>query len=165
MKNLNLKKHFFKIVLLIFGIYFTYDYFDNKKKIENLNYGINANELRNSLNIPIIKDNMSAENRHDEFFGNRWNTWRQKPKENEVLHAWKNVIPSENENFILNEEWDAFRKKESDGRIRQFNIYCKVINDTDITCKGRIFYNSEPYETSELNERGVDSILRIWNIK
>ncbi|WP_178984691.1 hypothetical protein [Winogradskyella helgolandensis] len=143
----------------------TYDYFDNKKKIENLNYGINANELRNSLNIPIIKDNMSAENRHDEFFGNRWETWRQKPKENEVLHAWKNVIPSENENYVLDEEWDAFRKKETNGRTRQFNIYCEVINDSIITRTGKIFYNSEPRERTELNEKEVDSIIKIWNIK
>jgi hypothetical protein len=165
MKTLNNKKHFFKIILLIFGIYFMYDYFDNRKNIENLNYGINANELRNSLKIPIIEDNMSAENRYDEFFGNRWKTWRQKPKENEVLHAWKYVIPSENKNYILNEEWDAYRKMETNGRTRQFNIYYKVINDSKITRTGRIFYNSEPYETSELNEREVDSLLRIWDIK
>ncbi|UAB75654.1 hypothetical protein [Mesoflavibacter sp. SCSIO 43206] len=164
MKNLNLKKHFFKIVLLIFGIYLTYDYFDNRKKIENLNYGIKANELRKSLNVPIIDEYMTAENRHGEFFGNRWESCREKPKENQILHAWKNVIPSENEKFILDEEMDAFRIKESNGRIRQLNIYCKIVNDSILTRTGRTFYNTDPRETLELNENGVDSVMKSWRL-
>ncbi|WP_053975913.1 hypothetical protein [Mangrovimonas xylaniphaga] len=164
MKNLNLKKHFFKIVLLIFGVYLTYDYFGNRKKIENLNYGIKANEFRKSLNVPIIDYYMTAQNRHDEFFGNRWESWREKPKENEILHAWKNVIPSENEKFILNEEMDAFRIKESNGRIRQLNIYSKIVNDSILTRTGRTFFNTDPREVLELNEIGVDSVVKSWKL-
>jgi hypothetical protein len=163
MKNLNLKKHFFKIALLIFGIYFAYSYFDNKSKIENLDYGIKANDLRKSLNVPIIDDYMTAENKHDEFFGNRWRSWREKPKTNEILHVWKNITPSENENFILGKETDAYRIKNENGRIRQLNIFSKIKNDSSLNQNGKIFYNTEPREEFELNEIEIDSVLKSWN--
>lgn len=159
-----MKKHFFRIVLLIAGIYLTYDYFDNRNKIENLNYGIKANELRKSISVPIIDDYMTAKNRHDEFFGNRWESWKNKPKENEILHAWKNVVPSENKKNILNEEIDAYRVKESNGRIKQLNIYSKIVNDSILTRTGSIFYTTEPRESLELNEIEINSILKNWKL-
>jgi hypothetical protein len=165
MKNLTRKDYFYIVGLLLIGSFVIYEYFDNRNKIKNLDYGIKANGLRNALGIPIIEDNMRAESGHDAFFGNRWKAWREEPIEDEVLHVWKNVTPSENENYALSEEWDAFRKKESDGRIRQFNILCKVINDSAVIRTGSIFYNSKPSEMHELNESGIDSILKLWNIK
>lgn len=164
MKHLNLNNHFFKIILLILGIYFTHSYFDNKKKIANLDYGIKANDLRKSLNIPIIDEYMTAESKHDEFFGNRWESWRDKPKSDQILHAWKVVIPSENEQYVLNEEMDAYRMKNKNGRIAQLNIYSKIVNDSSLTRTGRFFYNTEPRETLELNEIGVDSVVKSWNL-
>ena len=166
MKNLNLKKHFFKIVLLIFGIYFTYDYFDNRNEIKNLNYGIKANELRKALNVPIIDEYMKARNRHDDgFFGNGWSSWSKKPNKNETLHIWKNVTPSENESFILNKEMDGLRKRNSDGRIMQLNIYTTIIGDSISKRTGRFFYyESEPRMEKELNEKEIDSIARSWNL-
>ena len=164
MKNSNLKKHLFKIVLLIFAIYLAYNYFDNKKKIANLDYGIKGNVLRKSLNVPIIDEYMTAESKYDEFFGNRWESSREKPKSEEILHAWKVVIPSENEDYVLDEEMDAYRMKNENGRILQLNIYSKIINDSSLTRTGRVFYNTEPREKLELNEKGVDSVVKSWNL-
>lgn len=166
MKNLNLKKYFFKIVLLIFGIYFTYDYFDNRNEIKNLSYGTKANELRKSLNIPIIDEYMKARNRNDdEFFGNGWNSWRKTPNENEILHIYKNVTPSEQESYILNEEMDGFRKKNAEGRIMQLNIYSTIIGDSISKRNGRFFYyESIPRMEKELNEIEIDSIAKSWNL-
>ena len=165
MKKFNLKKHFFKIILLIFGIYFVYDYFENKNKIENLEYGIKANVLRKSLNIPIIDNYMSAESKHNEFFGNRWKSRNTKPKNNEILHVWKNVTPSENKKFILGKETDAYRIKKESGRIRQLNIFSEINNDFSLKQSGKIFYNTEPRKELELNKKGIDSVLKNWNLK
>ena len=164
MKNINLKKHLFKIVLLIFGIYLTYNYFDNKKKIANLDYGIKANVLRKSLNVPIIDEYMTAESKHDEFFGNRWESWREKPKSEEILHVWKVVIPSENEQYILDEEMDAYRMKNENGIILQLNIFSKIYNDSILTRTGRIVYHTEPRTNIELNEKDIDSVVKSWNL-
>ena len=164
MKNINLKKHLFKIVLLIFGIYLTYNYFDNKKKIANLDYGIKANVLRKSLNVPIIDEYMTAESRHDEFFGNRWESWREKPNSDEILHAWKVVTPSENEKYILDKEMDAYRMKNENGIILQLNIFSKIYNDSILTRTGRIVYHTEPRTNIELNEKDIDSVVKSWNL-
>lgn len=165
MKNINLKKNLFDIVMLILVVYIVFDYFDNRRKIQNLNYGIKANALRKTLNIPIIDDYMTAEDKHGEFFGNRWKSWREKPMENEILHVWKTVIPSENEAFKLDKELDGYRIREANGRIRQLNISSKIINDSAATRTGRIFYTSKPRNTMELNEIGIDSTLNNWRIK
>jgi len=164
MKNINLKKHLFKILLLIFGIYLVYNYFDNKKKIANLDYGIKANALRKSLNVPIIDEYMTAESRHDKFFGNRWESWREKPNSDEILHAWKVVTPSENEKYVLDDEMDAYRMKNENGIIVQLNIFSKIYNDSILTRTGRIVYHTEPRTNTELNEKDVDSVVKSWNL-
>jgi regulatory protein YycI of two-component signal transduction system YycFG len=164
MKNFNLKKHFFKIVLLIFGIYLTFNYFDNNKKIANLHYGIKANALRKSLNVPIIDEYMKAESKHDEFFGNRWKSWREKPNSKEILHAWKVVTPSENKQYVLDKEMDAYRMKNENGIILQLNIFSEIYNDSILTRTGIIVYHTEPRRSIELNEKGVDSVVKSWNL-
>ncbi|MGJ8745141.1 hypothetical protein [Polaribacter sp.] len=159
-----MKKHYFKIVFMIFGIYLTYSYFDNKKKIANLDYGIKANGLRRSLNVPIIDEYMTAESKHDEFFGNRWESWREKPNSDEILHAWKVVTPSENEQYILHNELDAYRMKIENGIILQLNIFSEIYNDSILTQTGRIVYHTEPRRNIELNEKDLDSVVKSWNL-
>jgi len=164
MKTLNLKKHFLKIVLLIFGIYFTYDYFDNKNQIKNKFYGTKANDLRISLNVPIIDDYMNAVYKHDKFSGNRWESAHEKPKENEILHVWKEVNPL-TEKLELEDEDDGFRKMDKNGRIMQFNIYSTLIGDSISERKGRFFYyDSKPRMEKELNEMEIDSVAKSWNL-
>jgi hypothetical protein len=158
MKKLNLKKNYLKIAILIIGIYWTYNYFDNQNQILKLNFGTKSNELRKSLNVPIIDKHMSSKN------GYSWESSSENPSENQILHTWKIITPSENENFILNEENDAYRKKESNGRIRQLNIYNKIIKDSILIRTGRIFYHDEPREKLELDETGVNRIVKIWNL-
>ena len=69
MPNL-IKKNLFLIFLLIYGIYWVYNYFSTQREIDNLNFGISANELRKSLKIPIIDESMTSDN------GYRWESWR-----------------------------------------------------------------------------------------
>ena len=164
MKNLNLKKHFFKIVLLIFGLYLVYDYFDNKNQIQNKFYGTKANDLRISLKIPIIDDYMTAVYKHDKFLGNRWESNRDKPKESEILHVWKEVNPL-TEKMELEDEDDGFRKMDKNGKIMQFNIYSTIIGDSISERKGRFFYyDSKPRMEKELNEMEIDSVAKSWNL-
>ncbi|WP_188051750.1 hypothetical protein [Flavobacterium sp. GP15] len=160
------RKYFFKIALLIFGIYFTYDYYDNRNEIKNLNYGVKANELRKALHVPIIDEYMKARNRHDDgFFGNGWSSWKKTPNKNEILHIYKNVTPSEKDGFILNDENDGFRKKNGDGKIMQLNIFSTIIGDSILKRKGRFFYyESKPRMEKELNEIEIDSIAKSWNL-
>ncbi|WMI68218.1 hypothetical protein [Mangrovimonas sp. YM274] len=165
MKNLK-RKHIYGIILLIWGLYWTYDYFENKKNIKNLNYGIKANDLRKSLNVPIIDGYMSAQYKYDDgFIGNRWESRRDKPKENEILHVWKNANPSDNKSFNLDDEDDGFRKLDNNGKIMQFNIYSTIIGDSISERKGRFFYyDSKPRMEKELNEMEIDSVAKSWNL-
>jgi hypothetical protein len=159
MKNLNLKKHFFKIVLLIIGIYWAYDYFDNQNKIKSLDFATKANQLRKSLKIPLIDEHMSSKN------GYRWESWSEKPNKNEILHAWKNITPSESENLLLNHEFDAYRKLNSNGRIMQFNIISEITGDSVSVRSGKFFFfDSEPRSEMNLTEKEIDSISRNWNL-
>ena len=78
----------------------------------------------------------------------------RQPNENEILHIWKNVTPSENETYILNKEMDGLRKRNSDGRIMQLNIYSTIIGDSISKRKGRFFYyESKPRMEKEMNEK------------
>ena len=122
--------------------------------------------MRKTLNVPIIDEYMKARYRHDDgFFGNGWSSWSKKPNENEIIHIYKNVTPSEKEGFVLNEEMDGLRKRSSDGRIMQLNIYSTIIGDSISKRKGRFFYyESKPRMEKELNEMEIDSIARSWNL-
>jgi len=150
MKTLNLiKKNLFLIIVLIYGIYWTYDYFSTQK----------ANELRKSLNIPIIEESMYSDN------GYRWESWRKKPKKNKILHAWKNVTPSESKELTLEHEFDAYRKLNPDGKIMQFNIISEIKGDSVSMRSGKLFYfDSELRNEINLNEREIDSVSRSWNL-
>jgi hypothetical protein len=164
MKNPNLKKHFFTIILLVLGIYLTYDYFDNKNQIKNKFYGTKANKLRITLNVPIIDEYMKAVYKHDQFLGNRWESTRESPNGNEVLHVWKEVNPL-TKNKELDDEDDGFRKIDKNGKIMQFNIYSTIIGDSISERKGRFFYyKSNPRMDKELDEKQIDSIAKIWNL-
>ena len=160
MKMLNLiKKNLFLIFLLIYGIYWVYDYFSTQREIDNFNFGINSNELRKSLRIPIIDESMTSDN------GYRWESWREKPKRNETLHSWKNVTPSESEELILEHEFDAYRKLNSDGQIMQFNIISEVIGDSVSKRSGKLFYfDSENKNKINLTEMEIDSVAKSWNL-
>lgn len=97
--------------------------------------------------------------------GYKWKSWRKKPKQNETLHAWKNIIPSESEEFILEQELDAYRKLNSDGKIIQFNIISEIIGDSVSMKSGKLFYfNSELRNELNLNEKDTDSFSRSWNL-
>ncbi|NER15275.1 hypothetical protein GWK08_17595 [Leptobacterium flavescens] len=159
-KILNLiKNNFFLIIILGYGIYWVYDYFDTKNKIDNLEYGAKSNPLRKSLNIPVIDNYMNGQNMF------RWESWRKKPKDDEVLHVWKNITPSEKENSILSKEMDAFRKRDSNGRVMQLNIYSTVTGDSVSDRDGKFFYyNSEPRNTVDLSEEEIDSISKSWKL-
>ena len=165
MKKLNFIEKLINVLLVCLCIYFLFKYFQNNYEIKNLSYGVKANSLRQSLNIPIIDENMNAVNMFDDYFGNRWETNRDEPQKNEILHTWKKVIPSEEKNFLLAEEWDAFRRRDSDDQITQFNIYTKVKGDSFVERNGKIFfYNSEVRNKVILDERGIDSVAKKWNL-
>ena len=158
MPNL-IKKNLFLIFLLIYGIYWVYNYFSTQREIDNLNFGISANELRKSLKIPIIDESMTSDN------GYRWESWREKPKRNEILHTWKNVTPSESKELILEHEFDAYRKLTSNGQIMQFNIISEIIGDSVSKRSGKLFYfDSENKTKINLNEMEIDSVAKSWNL-
>lgn len=164
MKKLRPKEYFLLILLLAFGIFFIYDYFDNKTKIQHLTYGVKANALRSSLNIPKIDSYMIAQNKHDSF-DNRWESFIQKPIQEEVLHVWKYVSPSEVEGFLLGQEKDAFRKRNNDGKIVQLNIYSTILGDSLSSRRGSVFfYDSKPRNQLELDETGIDSVSKSWGL-
>jgi hypothetical protein len=159
------KKRVFLIlpVLISFSLFL---YIKNKIEISKLEYGEQANSLRLDLKVPIIDSYMSAEYPSDRYFGNRWESWRNKPKSGQVLHAWKRVTPSEENEFILRKEWDAFRKKDKDGRILQLNISSEIIRDSISIRTAKLFYfDSEPRNERDFNESQIDSIAQAWNLK
>lgn len=147
------------------GIFFLCNYFYDRNKIKNLSYGIKANELRKSINIPIIDDYMNAENRGDGYSGNVWSSCNETPNKDEVLHFFKIVIPSEQEGFVLNDETDGFRKRNLDGRIMQLNIYSTIIGDSVSKRNGRLFYlKPETRIIKEFTEMEIDSVVESWSL-
>lgn len=157
-----------KIIYLITFIIITYSayyFLINIYQIRNLNYGVKANKLRITLNVPIIDDDMAAESRYNEFFGNRWKINRETPNANETLHIWKNVTPSEKPNEILDNEWDAYRRLDSNSRIMQMNIKSQIIGDTTSVREGKIFYIDSPRDEKNLSETQIDSISNLWNLE
>ncbi|WP_422106382.1 hypothetical protein [Winogradskyella sp.] len=159
MTRLNLKKHFPKIVILIVGIYWVYNYFENQHEIKNMDFGMKANQIRTAINIPIIDEYMNSKN------GYRWETRNEKPKAGETLHVWKNIRPSESEKLILNNEFDAFRRRDENGRVMQFNIISNVIGDSTSLRSGKFFYfDSKLTYKKDLTEKEIDSISISWGL-
>lgn len=155
----NLKKNISSILIMMIGFYFIYEYLSNKNKIENLDYGIKANYLRKSLRIPLIDENMTTDNT-SQLLGHVWHASKKEPKQGEILHIWKKVMPLDSDKFILNEEIDAYRMIDSNNRIKQLNIYNKIVNDSISLKTGKIFFTTIPKNELNLNEKGVDSILK-----
>lgn len=141
--------------------YFAFNYFYQKHLISEFYYGAKANSIRTKLNVPIIDDYMESVNPYNEF-GNRWESSKEEPEINEVLHVWKSVSVDDSNGKI--EEMDGFRKN-INGRVAQFNIDSDIYGDTLSKRRGKIFYyKSELIGNENLTENQIDSISREWGL-
>ena len=141
----------------------------NSNRIETLSYGIEANALRQKLHIPLIESDMEAKHNAGEFNGNRWEADQDFPQGDEVLHAWKQVVPGENS--VLYKETDAFRRAIGNNQYEQLTLFTTVENDASVTYSGvSIILEGKSFETVDRNKKQYDSsqiqaILRNWRIE
>jgi hypothetical protein len=160
-----MKKYLLPGILLLFIAYLVFDFFFTRHRISNLHYGVKANDLRVRLHIPIIDDYMKAKNKYNAFFGNRWESGTDLPKDQEPMHVWKTVTPL-TDTTGLNEEMDAYRKKLNDTLYFQMNIYSKVQGDTQVTRHGKLFYNNyNKLLDIDLTDIQIDSVSISWRLK
>jgi hypothetical protein len=108
---------------------------------------------------------MKAENKHNAFFGNRWESIKDLPFDTTPLHVWKTVIPL-TDTAGLDKEMDGYRKKYNDTLHLQMNIYSKVLGDTMATRDGKLFfYNNNKMLDIDLTDMQIDSISNSWGLK
>lgn len=160
-----MKKYLLPTILLIFVAYLIFDFFYNRFRISNLHYGVKANDLRARLHVPIIDDYMKAKNKYNAFFGNRWESAKDLPKDTTPLHVWKTVTPL-TDSSGLNDEMDAYRKKYNDTLYFQMNIYSKVQGDTHVTRHGKLFFHdNNKLLDIDLTDFQIDSVSKRWGLK
>lgn len=160
-----MKKYLLPTILLVFIAYLVFDFFYNKHRISILNYGVKANDLRIRLHIPIIDDYMKAKNKYNSFFGNRWESGNDLPKDPEPLHVWKTVTPLTDTTGLYG-EMDAYRKEFNDTLYFQMNIFSKVQGDTMATRDGKLFfYNNNKLLDIDLTDMQIDSVCKSWGLK
>lgn len=160
-----MKKYLLPGITLLFIAYLVFDFFYNRHRISNLHYGVNANDLRVRLHIPIIDDYMKARNKYNAFSGNRWESGKALPKDQEPLHVWKTVTPLTDTSGLY-DEMDAYRKKLNDTLYFQMNIYSKVQGDTQATRHGKLFFhNYNKLLDIDLTDIQIDSVSKSWGLK
>jgi hypothetical protein len=152
------------LILTVIGLfYFAYRFFYNRYRIRNLHYGVKANSLRMALNVPIIDDYMKVVHRYNQYSGNRWQSKKELPSGNEVLHVWKNVTPLSDTSGLF-DEMDGFRKKLNDSIYYQLNIDSRIIGDTIATRTGKLFYYRKSDTGRGLTDLQIDSISTAWGL-
>jgi len=160
-----MKKYLLPIILLLLIAYLVFNFFYNRHRISILHYGVKANGLRIRLHIPIIDDYMKAKNKYNAFLGNRWESGKDLPKDQEALHVWKTVTPL-TDTTGLYDEMDAYRKKFNDTLYFQLNIYSKVQGDTQATRHGKLFFhNYNKLLDMDLTDIQIDSVSKSWGLK
>jgi hypothetical protein len=147
------------IVCSIIGVFL-----GNEFRAYQLPYGKKANEKRIKANIPTIKTFMYAGKVNHNTLGNHWFNIREKPKEGEVLHAWKLAI-TKDENGELHQENDAFRRLNEEGAIEQLNLYTIIDNGRITEQKGKIFEFGKTYEERTIIKgEDLKKLLEGWKI-
>jgi hypothetical protein len=154
---------YFKIIVFS-ALYFLTIFIFNEYKAYNLPYGKKANDIRISANIPIIETLMYSKKVNKKLLGNRWVSIRKKPKIGEVIHIWKLAIP-EDENGILYEEKDAFRKMEKNGTIYQLNLNTIIKNNMILEQYAFLFEVDNSNKTrKEISGIELDTLIFKWGI-
>lgn len=160
MKKKILKRLLFLIVVVvssILGIFLGSQY-----KANQLPYGKKANPQRIKMQIPTIKTTMYSGNVSDRL-GNTWENIRQKPKEDEILHVWKTVIP--NEKYELDKEKDGFRKLDENGEIIQLNLTTIIKQGKIVEQRGKEFKSGSSYnERVVITGEELNRLLKTWEI-
>ena len=163
-----------KIRLVIYAVLFVilllnigYKFY-NRNQLSELPYGTKANALRLKLRIPIIEEDLTPKYDFHEYKGNQWNSDREFPQKDEILHAWKSVIPGDD--FVLNEETDAFRKYINDSLCQQLILKSTIDSDKKVTQVGTTFYlKGQSFKTIDTNKithdsLAIRSILSDWGL-
>jgi len=159
-----MKKYLLPLLFILFVAYLAFDFFYNRYRISILHYGVKANELRARLHIPVIDNYMKAESKYNAFFGNRWESSKDFPKDTTPLHVWKNVTPL-TDTAGLNDEMDAYRKKYNDTLYLQMNIFSKIQGDTMATRDGKLFfYDNNKLSDIDLTDIQIDSVSKRWGL-
>jgi hypothetical protein len=159
-----MRKYWPLIPAILLLSYLTFKHFYTKHQVSNLHYGIQANELRKRLQIPIIEDNMKPEGYNEAISGLYWKANQQLPTDKEVLHVWKNAIPF-SDTAGLYKESDGFRKKYNDSLYYQLIIHSAITGDTTVKRSGKLFiYNKSELLNIVLNDEQVDSVAKSWGL-
>ncbi|WP_091893076.1 hypothetical protein [Polaribacter sp. KT25b] len=147
-------------IAIVFLTIFTIHQF----KASRLAYGKKSNEIRKSINLPIIKPLMYSQDVNNDLLGNRWVSFRKEPKKGEVLHIWKLAIP-EDDNETLHEERDAFRKMDENEIVYQLNLFSTIENGNIMEQEAILFEVSSSYEDRKtISGIELKNLIAEWKI-
>lgn len=108
---------------------------------------------------------MNAKSRYNAFFGNRWESNSDFPKDSTPLHVWKTVTPL-TDTSGLDEEMDAYRKKYNDTVYFQMNIFSKVRGDSIAIRNGKLFFYKKNEQLDiDITDMQIDSVSKSWGLK
>lgn len=159
-----MKKYLLPLLFFLIVAYLAFGFFYNRYRISILHYGVNANELRARLHIPVIDSYMKAKSKYNAFLGNRWESSNDFPKDNTPLHVWKTVTPL-TDTSGLDDEADAYRKKYNDTLYLQMNIFSKVRGDTIAIRNGKLFFYNNKQLDIDITDMQIDSVSKSWGLK
>jgi hypothetical protein len=98
------------------------------------------------------------------YSGTRWDSGKELPSGDEVLHVWKAIIPL-SDTAGLYKESDGFRKKLDDSLFYQLNIESLIGGDTQAIRTGILFfYHRNLSSALSLDDTQIDSIANNWGL-
>ena len=151
------------ILLLTVIVVLAPRYYSKYVEWKNLEVGVIANVERERLKIPTIEDGMRPESfmNTGKLF---WESKRTLPKGDETLHVWKKVSIGRNTRGLRSEA-DAYRKKVSEDKYQQFNLYTLINKDSTTTRRGSLFlFGDKEGRVLHLGETSSDSLLLLWGV-
>lgn len=151
-------------IIGIAGIVFLTIFTIHQYKASKLAYGKKSNEIRKSINLPIINPLMYSEDVNNELLGNQWVSFRKNPNKGEVLHLWKIAIPKD-DNETLHEERDAFRKMDENEIIYQLNLISTIENSNVVEQEAILFEVPSSYEDRKtITGIELKNLIAEWKI-
>lgn len=154
------KTNFIFLALILVSLPSLYFFF--QEEFKPIKYGKDANKIRENVKIPFIDSDMKRVRNTSKTGGDRWENKAQKEG---LIHLWKIVIPGESD-YLLNEELDLYKKSEKDDKYWQLNLNSKIIGDSASIRKATLrFYNGHRFHEYVLDEKGIDSIFKKWELR
>lgn len=137
------------------------------KKEKPFLFGLNENDQRKALGIPVIEETMIDNKEYLKYAGNRWASAEKYPrKSSEVLHVFKIVTLSKCDTCYERDEWDVFRKLSNQNRQLELDIFNHILNSQHVIRKATLsdLTNMSDTHKRNLSEMETDSICEKWGL-